>query len=132
MTVGSYTLTAEQQIAGPQTAVAMTPITGLDGMRSTCLDVSFAYGSGGTSVFIVVQTSLDGGNWRDVARFDFTTSSLAKTATIVVASKAVGIHGVLSSEGQIDGFLGNRLRAVLTTTGTYANTTLAARAAVQI
>lgn len=131
MTAGVYSLAA-LQIGAAQTALALTAIDNLEGMQSASLDVIFAYGSGGTSAFVVIQTTLDGVNWRDIARFDFTTASLVKTANLTAnASKAIGTHGVLSSEGVIDNFFGNRLRAVLTSTGVYVNTALSVQVAVR-
>jgi hypothetical protein len=116
------------------TGVSQALIVRLAGMASVSLHANFTYGSGGTACVVIVQTSLDqGASWIDIARFDFGTSSAAKTAN-VSASAAVGVATVaaLSSEGKVDGILGDRLRAKITSTGTYAgNTSISLRASVR-
>jgi hypothetical protein len=128
---GVYTLCA-QAIDVALTAEALTAITDLDGMSTVTLEAVMAYGSGGTSAVAVVQTSLDGSNWIDIARFDFAQTSARKIANLV-ASAAVGVASVasLSVEGVLQGVLGDTLRVKLTTVGTYVDTTLAVRAAVR-
>jgi len=132
MTVGVYNLAAEQ-ITVARTADAMSAITDLGGMTAVTLVAQFSYGSGGTTAAAVVQTSFDGGTtWVDIARFDFTTASAVKVATLSGSlSKAVTAAAALGSEGVFDSTLGDRLRAVLTTTGTYANTLLRVDASVR-
>ncbi len=113
---------------------AQEQVDRLDGMASVSLQAAFVYGSGGTACVAVVQTSLDqGASWVDVCRFDFATANATKIANIM-ASGAVAPASVaaLGAEGKLDGILGDRLRAKVTTTGTYAgNTSLAVRAAVR-
>jgi len=132
MTVGIFTLAAKQ-ITVAVAAEAQTAIEDLDGMTAVTLEAVFAYGSGGATAIAVVQTSADGGtNWRDIVRFDFTTASAVKVANLSgLLSKAVTVYAVLAAEGVLDGILGNKLRAVITTTGTYVNSTLSVRAAVR-
>lgn len=129
---GVYTLGA-LSITTALTGQAQTAIDDLDGMQAVTLEASLSYGSGGTSVMALVQTSLDGGTiWRDVARFAFTTASATKHATLSgMLSKAVTSYAALGSEGVYDSVLGDRLRLVVTTTGTYADTTLTVRAGVR-
>jgi hypothetical protein len=105
-------------------------IDGLDWMAAVTLFVNFVYGSGGTTCVVTVQTSIDGVVWIDVARFDFTTASLSKVANLSgLTPVAAATVAALSSQGQTDGVLGDRLRARLTTTGTYAgNTSVSVRA----
>jgi hypothetical protein len=114
--------------ASPQTA-----IDDLDGMTAVTLEASFQWGSGGTSCSAVVQTSFDGGTiWRDIARFDFTTATAVKHCNLEgLLSKAVTAYAALASEGVYDGVLGDQLRAVVTSVGTYANTVLSVRASVR-
>lgn len=108
-------------------------IDGLDFMAAVTLFVNFTYGSGGTTCAVIVQTSLDGTNWVDVARFDFTTASLAKIANLSgLTPVAAATVAALSAQGNLDGVLGDRLRAKVTSTGTYAgNTAVSVRAAVR-
>jgi hypothetical protein len=128
---GVYTL-ASVQVTTALTSSAQTAITDLDGATAFTIEARFLYGSGGTTASATVQTTLDDTNWIDIARFDFTTSTSVKHANLSAAlSKAVTSYSGLSSEGVIDGVLGSKLRAVITTTGTYANTTLSVRAAVR-
>jgi hypothetical protein len=113
--------------------VAQEFIDGLDWMAGATLFASFIWGSGGTTCVVVVQTSLDGVNWIDVARFDFAQASLAKRCNLSGLT-AVGVAAVvgLSSEGVLDGILGDRLRTKVTSTGTYAgNTSISVRASVR-
>lgn len=113
---------------------AVTYIGNLAGMQSLTVWANLVYGSGGTTIAAVVQTSLDQGTtWIDVIRFDFTTASRKAHATVgVFAAGAVTTLAALGSEGKLDNVLGDRIRAKLTTTGTYAgSTTLALRAAVR-
>lgn len=120
-------------IAAPLTAVAQTPIVNLDGMTAVTLEASFAYGSsGGTSCSAVVQTTFDGTIWRDIARFDFTTVSSTKHCNLNgLLSKGVTVYAPLGSENVYDAVLGNQLRAVITSVGTYIGATLSVRASVR-
>lgn len=122
---GAYTLAAAT-ITGALTAQAQTAIEDLDGMLSMTVVARFVYGSGGTTAVVLIETSLDGGTiWHSVARFDFTTSSAVKYANLSgLTYKAAAALPALGSEGQNDGVLGPTVRAVLTTTGTYAGGTL--------
>lgn len=117
-----------------QNAVAQSPgATDLGGMTAVTLEASFLYGSGGTSCSAVAQTTFDGGTtWRDIARFDFTTASATKHCNLEgMLSKAVTPYAALASEGVYDGVLGDQLRAVITSVGTYVNTLLSVRASVR-
>lgn len=110
--------------------VATTDIRGLAGMRSVVAWANFVYGSGGTTVAAVIQTSLDqGATWVDIIRFDLTTASRKAHAAVgSFAAGAVTTLAALASEGKTDNVLGDRLRCKVTSTGTYAgSTTLAVR-----
>lgn len=102
----------------------------LDGMQALTLSVRFSYGSGGSTCAVTVQTSLDqGASWIDIARFDFTTASARKVANLSgLLSKAVTAVAALGAEGVFDGVFGDRLRAVVTSTGTYGGTSVSVRA----
>lgn len=111
-----------------------TYIGNLDGMTSVTLFADFEFGATGTTCIVVVQTSINqGADWIDIARFDFATSDAQKTANIAAAAAAaVAAVSALGSESKIDGVLGDRLRAKITTTGTYSvNTSVSVRAAVR-
>lgn len=114
--------------------IPQAQIDRLDGMQSVSLQAAFVYGSGGTSVAAVVQTSIDqGATWIDVCRFDFTTANAVKIANISAAGAlAPAAVAALGAEGKLDGVLGDRLRCKVSSVGTYGGTTtLSVRAAVR-
>lgn len=129
---GVYTLAAVDLTAA-LTAQAYTAIEDLEGMSEASLDVYFQYGSGGTTCVVTISTSFDGGTtWVQIARFEFTTATRRATAKLGGgASWDVATYAALSVEGIRDGVLGDRLRAEITSTGTYANTTVGVRASVR-
>lgn len=129
---GVYAL-AVDQITVAQTAQAFTAITDLDGATAVTIECQFQYGSGGSTASATVQTSFDGGStWRDIARCDFTTSTAVKHFNLSgLLSKAATPYAALNSEGVNDGVLGNQLRAIVTSTGTYSNTILSVRVSVR-
>ena len=112
--------------------VAQAFIDQLDFMAAVTLFVNFQYGSGGTAAIVIVETTLDGTNWIEIARFDFATTTAAKRANLSgLTPVALAAVAALSANSVTDGILGDRLRARLTSTGTYANTTVSVRAAVR-
>ncbi|TGT76716.1 MULTISPECIES: hypothetical protein [unclassified Mesorhizobium] len=121
---GSYVLCA-QQITAALSAQAQTAIENLEGMLACSIVARFVYGSGGLTAVALIQTTLDDVNWIDIARFDFTTASAVKYANLSgLTYKAAAALSSLGSEGQNDGILGEQIRAVITTTGTYGGGTL--------
>lgn len=108
-------------------------IDGLEWMAAATLFCNFTYGSGGATCVVIVQTSLDGVNWIEIARFDFGTVSAAKRCNLSgLTPVAVAAVAALSAEGVLDGILGDRLRTKITSTGTYAgNTAVSVRASVR-
>ncbi len=105
-------------------------VSGLYGMKELSVEANFVYGSDGTTVKVWIQTSLDGGaNWIDIMSFAFTTTSLRKIHTVVmpavVATRTNVTPGdaALTDNTILDGILGDRIRAKVTTTGTYATST---------
>lgn len=128
-----YTLAA-LGITTALSAQAQSPIASLQGMTAVTLEFAFAYGSGGATCIAVVQTTFDGGTtWRDIARADFATASATKHCNLEgMLSKAITAYGALNAEGVYDGVLGDQLRCVVTSTGTYAApTSLSVRASVR-
>jgi hypothetical protein len=99
----------------------------LSGALAVTLSARLAYGSGGTSCYAVVETSLDQGvTWVQIARFDFTTSGLQKVMTVsgLTPRIAAATAGGLAADTALDGTLGDRLRATVVSTGTYAGSTV--------
>lgn len=113
--------------------VAQSLIDRLEGMSAVTIHAKFVYGSGGTACIVVVQTTFNGTDWIDIARFDFATANAQKTVNLsAAAAAAVAAVAALSAEGKTDGVLGDRLRAKVTSTGTYStNTSVSVRAAVR-
>lgn len=126
--LGDFTVTA----AGTQTG---EPITDLDGMLAATLSARLAYGSGGSTVIVVVDASLNQGTtWAEIARFDFATAGAEKVVNLsgLTPRTAPLALAALSAEGCNDGVLGDRLRARVISTGTYAGSTVVSvRAAVR-
>lgn len=137
--LGDVTITAAvtDEVITEGTSAAGQPqafIDRLKGMQSVTLQARLVYGSGGTSIAAVVQTSLDqGATWIDVCRFDFATANSNKVANVSAAAAAApAAVAALASEGKLDGVLGDRLRTKMTSVGAYAgSTTLSLRAAVR-
>lgn len=95
-----------------------------EGMQNLAIFANFTYGSGGTTCAAIVQTTFDDVNWVDIARFDFLLASASKVANLSAElSKAVTSVAALGAEGVLDGILGAKLRAKVTSTGTYAGNT---------
>ena len=115
--------------------VAQSFIDGLDWMAAVTLQANFTYGtSGGTSVKVDIETSLDGTSWIPIARFAFTTASAEKLFNLsgLTPKTTVVVPVTLSDDTCLDGILGDRLRAKITSTGTYSgNTSISVRAAVR-
>lgn len=129
---GVFTLAA-LGVTAALSAQAQTAIVDLDGMTAVTLEAELLGGSSGTSIALVAQTSFDGGTtWFDVARFDFLTTAAKKWCVIEgSAARAVASYAALAAEGVTNGLLGDRLRGVITSVGTYTNTTVSLRASVR-
>lgn len=131
LTPGTYDL-ATLAITTALTNSAQTAIVDLEGMSAANLLFEMLGGTGGTSIAALVQTSFDDGNtWLDVARADFLTTA-GKIRCVVENDAALGMtaYVALAAQGVNNGLLGDRLRAVITSVGTYTNTSLAVRASV--
>jgi hypothetical protein len=97
----------------------------LAGINGLTLIAAFTYGSSGTTAVVTVDTALGaGGVWTPVARFDFATTTLTKQ--LVLSRTGIASAASLStpSADAAINLLGDRFRARLTTTGTYAGGTL--------
>lgn len=128
---GYYSL-ADIAITTALTGSTQTAIENLEGMLAGTIQAKFAYGSGGTSAKVYVQTTLDDGlTWVDVASFAFTTTSATKIINLSgLTPKTTAVtpsDGALSDDTCVDGVLGNALRVKITTTGIYSNTTLSVK-----
>ena len=94
------------------------------------LQANFTVGTTGTTVRAWVQTTIDKGvTWIDIANFYFTTAARKFTALSAdapfgtAAAPATALEAVLltplGNNLAVNGLLGDRIRTVVTTTGTY-------------
>lgn len=109
----------------------MIPFVG--GATELVVQAVFDYGSGGTSVTVWVQTSIDGGaTWLDIACFQFTTADdevVIPLTTAMPAAPTTTGDGVLAPDEIINGLIGDALRVKGESIGTYAgDTTLTIKA----
>lgn len=98
-------------------------IENLEGMLAATLSVNFVYGSGGSTCIVTVETSLDQGTtWTEVARFAFATASEQNQVNLSGLTPVTTVYtpAALSSDTVKDGIFGDRWRAKVTSTGTYA------------
>lgn len=117
--LGDFEITTAATVVGEE-------ITGLDGLTALTISARLAYGSGGATVIATVKTSLDQGTtWLAIARIDFATASAHKVANVSgLTPKTTPAAVTLGAEGCVDGVLGDRLRVDVTSTGTYADSTV--------
>ncbi len=90
---------------------------------------NFAWGSGGTTADVYVQTSMDGGrSWCDIAEFSFTTAIAVKICNLSALTPVTTVYtptdGTLSANTVKDGIIGSQLRAKYKSSGTYSTTTV--------
>lgn len=117
-------------ITTAQTAQTTTPVQFPGGATTggMIIQCNFAYGSGGTSATVWVQSSIDAGvTWVDMANCSFTTSSarfLYNLSSLTpVTTEYTATDGTLASNTSHDGIIGPFLRVKYTTVGTYAAST---------
>jgi len=110
-------------LAAAVTADVTAGVFTLGRVESLSLHAIMTVVGGGTTAKAWVQTSFDGGlTWMDVASFAFTTSTATRlyhlTAAAVTSIATPG-DAALADNTVVNGFLGDRVRVKLTTTGTY-------------
>jgi hypothetical protein len=110
-------------LAGAVTADVTAGEFVIDRTESLTLYAVATVAAGGTTAKAWVQTSLNGGvSWMDVASFAFTTTTAARAfhlTSAAVTSIATPSDGTLTDNTCVNGFIGDRVRVKLTTTGTY-------------
>lgn len=127
---GDYALASRAISTAIVTAEAQTAITDLKGMREVTFDAELLGGTGGSSFTAIVRTRIgSGGTLREIARFDFTIAA-AKSCTIVKGAASIAALAALSANSVLQNFLGTELDCILSSTGTYTNTTFVLRASV--
>ena len=110
-------------------------VTGFGAVKYLACQAVFTYGSAGTTAKFWVQTSLDQGvTWIDIMSFAFTTATLSKvsavTTTTALAAAVTPASATLADNTILSGLIGDQLRVLSTTTGTYAGGTTIAIGAV--
>lgn len=113
-------------------------VTDLEGMLAASSHLTFVFGSGGGvgGVKAYLQTRFgEGGPVMDIASFVFGTANAAaarNNAGLEPADDIVPTDATLPDDTTVQGMLGDALRLVVVSTGTYANNTvLSGRAAVR-
>ncbi|MGH8598292.1 MAG: hypothetical protein ACREXT_16695 [Gammaproteobacteria bacterium] len=104
-------------------------LTGLAGLTAVSLQAQFLYGSGGAACTVYIQTSVDQGQTAiDIAAIQFTTTSGTQVVNLSgltpVTTPYAPLQQALAANSTKDGILGDRLRAVVVSTGTYGSSTL--------
>ena len=98
-------------------------LAGLGDKLAATLSVNFTYGSGGTTLKVIVETSLDQGTTcLEVYRAAFTTAGGQRVVNVsALTPKTMPLTpAALSDDTVMDGVFGDRWRARKIVTGTYA------------
>lgn len=101
-------------------------IDGLEGMLSAGLEINFAYGSGGTSLKVIIETSGNQGTtWTEVWRAAFATASEENKVNLSALTPVTTPYtpAALADDATKDGVIGDRWRARILTVGVYAGNT---------
>lgn len=112
--------------AGTQTGDAVD----LTGLLALTVQARFAWGSGGTTCKVYVQTSIDDGNtWVDFACFAFGNTSaespiLNFSKLTPKTTQIVPTDGTLADDTAIDGIISSLVRCKVVVAGTYAGSTV--------
>lgn len=100
--------------------------------KSVLLSINFTYGSGGSTLKVVVETTPDQGTtWIEVYRAAFTTASGQRIVNLsaLTAISSPYTPAALSDDTAKDGIIGDRFRVKKIVAGTYAgNSSLSVRA----
>jgi hypothetical protein len=110
---------------------AIAYIGGLEGMLAATLQANLNWGSGGTSIKVIWETSLDqGSTWIEVCRMAMAAASEENVVNLsgLTPKTTIITPAALSDDTCQDGVFGDRWRARIITVGTYAgNTSLSLR-----
>lgn len=119
--LGAFTITT----AGTQTGDEVD----ITGFLALTVKARFAYGSGGTSCKLYLQSSCDNGDtWDDFACILFNTAGEAEKLNFSkLTPKTTQIaptDGALSDDTVVDGAIGSLVRCKVISVGTYAGSTV--------
>lgn len=123
----THLILLNKTITAPETTVVYGLTTDLANIKSMGLFFDFVYGASGTNFKAWIQTTFDNGaTWVDIANFAATTASKRRmynlSALTAVSAIATPTSGTLADDTSVDGFIGDGLRLLLTTTGNYTGT----------
>ncbi len=119
-------------IAVPAAGTYTTPwLTGLGEVEDILAEVILDWGSGGTTIKVFLQTSIDGGVTAiDIACFAFATADASKVLSVdaraAVTTPVTPSDGTLADNTVVNGIIGDRVRFKYIVAGTYAASTLSA------
>lgn len=131
--IGAATAAAGETITSASDAAGATQayVSGLGNVLAALLSINFTYGSGGTTLKVIIETSLDQGTtWIEVYRAAFTTASGQRIVNLSALTPVTTPYtpAALSDDTAKDGIIGDRWRAKKISTGTYAgNSSLSVR-----
>lgn len=102
----------------------------LPGANSISLESSMLVGTGGSTIKVWIQTSIDGGaTWFDIANFAYVNTAGRKLSTVQMFPSTPFTAGTaptdatLADNTVLTGIIGDRFRSKMTTTGTYSGGT---------
>jgi len=95
--------------------------------RYLAIQSNFVRTSGGTSLDVYIQTSLDEGTtWADVMNFSFATTTVRKVSAVVLttalAANVTPTDGAITANTILSGLLGTKIRVKYVAVGTYVGT----------
>ena len=121
VSLGDITVTT----AGTQTT---DWVEDFDGILAMLAQIRLAYGSGGTSIRVYLQTSLDQGTTiADIACVVFGVASevaVLNFSGLTPKTQVTPSDGALTDDTVVDGVLGDRFRIKVVSVGTYAGSTV--------
>lgn len=118
--LGDFTITTAATAIGDA-------VTDLDGMSEVDVQIRLSYGSGGTTCKVFIQSSIDQGTtWFDLWCFAGLLASKVRLRRLKPdGNELTPADGALADDTVAAGIaIGDRLRAKVVSTGTYAGSTL--------
>jgi hypothetical protein len=123
--INAATVATVVTASNDETGAAVAYIGNLDGMKAATLQGNLTWGSGGTSIKAIWETTLDQGvTWIEVCRMAFGVASEENVVNLSGLTP-VGVYTpvALADDAVKDGIFGNRWRVRILTVGVYAGNT---------